>query len=55
MTKATKRKLESLTSTVNLLTDEQAKKQKTIMFLAIGIVAVIVVVFFVVFMRKRRR
>lgn len=54
MTKATKKKLESLNSTLNVLGAETEKKQKWITYLLIGVAGLAVIVFFVVFMRKRR-
>ena len=54
MTKATKQKLSQLNSTINVLSSEQDKKNKTIMLLAVGISAVILIVLFVILGRKKR-
>ncbi len=55
MTAATKKKLAALTQQVNVLGTETAKKDNTIKYLAIGIVAVMAIVVFFVFLKKRRR
>ena len=55
MTAATKKKLEAVTNQINYLSTETTKKDNTIKYLAIGIVAVMVIVVFFVFIRKRRR
>jgi LPXTG-motif cell wall-anchored protein len=55
MKASTKKKLDALTQQVNYLGAETGSKDKTIKYLAVGIVGVMVVIFFVVFFRKRRR
>ena len=55
MRASTKAKLDALTQQVNYLGADTAKKDNTIKYLAIGIVAVILIVVFVVFLKKRRK
>ena len=55
MTAATKKKLETLQSTLNVLEAEQSRKDNLIKYLIVGIGAIAVLVFFFVFIRKRRR
>lgn len=53
MTKATKKKLDELNSTVTVLNTQTDTKQKYIVFLAIGISALILIVAFVLIGKKR--
>ena len=55
MTKATKKKLDQLNATVTVLNAETGSKQKYIVFLAIGISALILIVAFIFIGKKRGR